>query len=138
MRDEDTPLVEPSSQGAEGTDEQSQGNTPPTPGTEVGDSSVTMVIAALDEDGKHVTLSAYVSGIVENDGQCTYSLTPESGTPIEVQNKGIADRATTSCQLVQIDAAKLKPGTWTAQLSYVPVKSGSAALTSDAETIEVP
>lgn len=137
VRGEDVPTPVPTDQGAAGTDEQSQGNIPPTAGEDASDAAAYLAIAQLDDGGQTVTLSGYVLGIVESGGSCEFRLEPSSGDTIVKTHEAIADRSTTSCGGVEIDATSLASGTWSATVSYT--SSGiTTPVTSTPESIDIP
>lgn len=76
-----------------------------------------MVVAGVDLDGKNVTVSGYVAGVVEDDGTCTFTLEHDSSS-VSVSTTGRADRSTTTCGSAQVPTEDLERGTWTASLTY--------------------
>lgn len=94
-----------------------------------------LVVASVDVDGKHLTASGYVQGIVKDGGTCTFRFTREGSADITVDHDGVADRVTTSCGAVQPDAAQFARGTWNVTLTYA---SGGKDYVSSPLTVEVP
>lgn len=137
VRGDDAPTVAPTAQGADGTDEQSQGNVPPTSGESDADAEAHLAIAELDDGGQTVTLSGYVVGIVETGGRCEFRLEPTTGDAIVKTHDAIPDRSTTSCGGVEIDATDLASGTWSATVSYTSAGS-TTPVTSTPESIDIP
>ncbi|WP_086474060.1 hypothetical protein [Plantibacter elymi (nom. nud.)] len=94
-----------------------------------------IVFAELDGDQAHVSVSGYISGVVENGGVCTWVVangTSEQRTDVE----GLADRAQTSCGVTQLDAGLFTPGTWTVTLEYS--STAQPSLSSEPTTLEIP
>ena len=64
-----------------------------------------------------VQVGGYVSGVVEDGGTCTLTLT-QGGATVAVTARASADATTTTCGALSVPRAKLAPGTWQALLSY--------------------
>ncbi|MFZ4843543.1 MULTISPECIES: hypothetical protein [Mycetocola] len=113
-----------------------------SPGTETenpaDEHEAVLVLASVDVDGKNVSVSGYVTGIIEDNGSCTYELTNDEGVVQSVERTGVADRASTSCGVGQVPIEKLPSGSWKARLVYKPVDSAAQPVTSAVETVEVP
>ncbi|AGW40712.1 hypothetical protein O159_05170 [Leifsonia xyli subsp. cynodontis DSM 46306] len=77
-----------------------------------------LVVASVDVDGKHVTASGYVQGVIEECGTCVYTFTRNGSPTITVEREAVADRATTSCGTVHPDAAEFARGSWSVALGY--------------------
>lgn len=94
-----------------------------------------LVVASVDVDGKHLTASGYVQGVVEDGGTCTFRFTRDGSPEVSVNHEAVADRATTSCGTVQPDATQFTRGSWQVTLTYV---SNGKDFTSSPATVEVP
>lgn len=94
-----------------------------------------IVFASLDVDGANVSVSGYVSGVIENDGTCTFSFT-DGATTVSATSVGIADRAQTSCGTVQVPIASFTRGSWTAALNYT--SPSTPEVSSDTTPLEIP
>lgn len=94
-----------------------------------------LVVASVDVDGKHLTASGYVQGVVEDGGTCTFVFTRQGSPDIKVDHEAVADRTTTSCGTVQPDATQFSRGSWQVTLGYV---SNGKDYTSSPATVEVP
>ncbi|WP_313541040.1 hypothetical protein [Leifsonia aquatica] len=105
---------------------------PPSPSVTV---EPVLVVASVDVDGAHVTASGYVQGIVADEGTCVYVFTRDGSSPIAVERDAVADRSTTSCGMVQPDAAEFARGSWTVTLRY---ESGGRDYESAPAELEVP
>jgi hypothetical protein len=64
-----------------------------------------------------VQMGGYVSGVVEDGGTCTLTLT-QGGARVAATSRASADATTTTCAELRVPGAKLAPGTWQAVLSY--------------------
>jgi hypothetical protein len=78
-----------------------------------------LVVAAVDVDGKHVTASGYVQGVIEDGGTCTFSFARSGSPAVRVQHQAIADRSTTSCGAVQPEITQFSRGSWQVTLEYI-------------------
>lgn len=76
-----------------------------------------LVFASVDEDGSAVSASAYIAGVIENDGVCTFTFTMGDAVVTNASD-GLADRSTTSCGTVQIPIDQFASGTWDASIVY--------------------
>lgn len=84
-------------------------------------------------DGQ-VLAGGYVSGVLEDGGVCTLTLTQGSAT-VAVEAPAAADATTTVCGGLAVDGSRLGAGTWQAVLTYV---SAAHTGTSPAVAVEVP
>lgn len=115
-----------------------QQNQPPTPppATDTGDGKklVTPVISYAGQYDTLIEASAFVPGIIENDGNCTLTLKNGENT-VTKTSKGTADASTTRCQTFSFPRSELsQAGTWTATVKYESDKSKG---TSAGTTFEV-
>ncbi|HEV7567562.1 MAG TPA: hypothetical protein VGO31_16565 [Microbacteriaceae bacterium] len=95
-----------------------------------------VVIAGVDLDGKHVSVSGYVSGLIEEGGSCLFSVTPKNGgAAVTIPNTGIKNVMNTSCGTVQSPIANFTRGSWSVVLKYT---SGKTSVTSGAVEMEIP
>jgi hypothetical protein len=93
-----------------------------------------IVVASVDVDGKHVTASGYVSGVVEDGGKCRFVFIGD-GERVAVDRTGAADRISTSCGAVQAPIDRFHRGTWSVTLEYA---SGQLRAESAPQTLEIP
>jgi len=106
------------------------GATPtPTPTIEA-----VLVVSSVDVDGKNVSSSGYVQGLVENGGTCVFTYA-RAGATVTAQREAVADRMTTSCGLVQSPIDQFVRGSWSVTLSY---EHDGTTYTSVPATVEVP
>ncbi|MGG7463943.1 hypothetical protein [Plantibacter sp. YIM 135347] len=94
-----------------------------------------LVYAGLDGGSGTIGASGYIAGVIENDGECTFTFTKGSTTE-QVTSEGLADVSTTSCGNVELPAAKVTSGTWSVVLEYR--STATAAVSSAPSTVEVP
>jgi hypothetical protein len=98
--------------------------------------SAVVSIAGVDLDGKHVSVSGYVSGLIQDGGSCVFVATPKSGAaPITIPNTGIKNVMNTSCGTVQSPIANFSRGSWSVVLKYT---SGKTSVSSGAVEMEIP
>lgn len=93
-----------------------------------------IVVANVDVDGSHATASGYVSGVIEDGGECTFVFTGDPGE-VTASSTGAADRATTSCGSVSVPIEQLAKGTWSIRLDY---RSDQTEVVSEESIMEVP
>lgn len=93
-----------------------------------------IVFASMDDDGQTVSVSGYVAGVIENDGDCTYVFTGPGSTQ-QVASTGVADAGQTSCGVAQLNADALSSGAWDVVLEY---SSPKITTTSAPTVLEIP
>jgi hypothetical protein len=82
---------------------------------------------------EQVQVGGYVSGVVEEGGTCTLTLT-RGGETVAAHGSATADAATTACGELDVAGDQLSAGTWQAVLRYEsPSHTGAA----DAVDVEV-
>lgn len=97
-------------------------------------SEAVISVAGVDVDGQHVSASGYVSGIVEDGGLCTFTLTGFENERTAT-SPAIANVSTTSCGFVQVPMADLFKGSWQIVLTYT---SESLTVSSPPLSLEIP
>ncbi|GAA0427723.1 hypothetical protein [Leifsonia naganoensis] len=93
-----------------------------------------LVVASVDVDGKNVSASGYIQGVVEDGAPCVFTY-ERDGATVTADGTGAADRMTTSCGLVQSPIEDFTRGSWTLTLSY---EHDGTTYTSIPTTVEVP
>lgn len=68
-----------------------------------------LVVASVDVDGKNVTASGYLQGVVTDTGTCVFTFTG-GGADFTVEHPAASDRSTTSCGTVQAPIEKFQRG----------------------------
>jgi hypothetical protein len=104
----------------------------PSPSPTTNKNPVTPVMTSWDA-APNAEVSGYVSGISEEDGTCTVTLT-KGDQKVTESKAATPDAKTVSCGLITINRDRLSPGTWTVTLSYSSQKSEGV---STSNTIEV-
>ncbi len=94
-----------------------------------------IVVASVDADGKAVTTSGYVSGIIEDGGSCAFALTSEAST-VTTTTTGQADRSTTSCGQASTPIGELSRGSWNVVLTYTSLSQRTVV--SQPVSVEIP
>ncbi|WP_285041573.1 hypothetical protein [Plantibacter sp. LMC-P-059a] len=94
-----------------------------------------LVFATVDADGAAVSASAYVAGVIENGGTCTFTFTAGDAV-VTAEAEGLADRATTSCGTVQVPIDQFTSGPWSASVSYT--SATISELASASSPLEIP
>lgn len=95
-----------------------------------------IVVAAVDVDGQHVTVSGYVAGIIEDGGTCAFVFTADGRAPVRVTQPSAADRSSTSCGTAHVPVDQLGRGTYGVVLEYQSTAGSTFA--SKSTRIEVP
>ncbi len=97
------------------------------------DGRVFVTYSGWSQDGSF-QVSAYLPGVVEDDGTCTLTMTAESGEAT-ASVAASPDAASTACGGLSIPGADLGPGAWSAVVSY---ESASSRASSDPIDVEIP
>lgn len=102
----------------------SQGQSSPSTGTR---RVITPVITTWSESSSELLVNGFVSGVVEDGGTCTLTLTKGSAK-VSQTKIGAANASNTTCGQITIPLSSLPSGTWQAILSYgSPTSHGSSA-----------
>ena len=75
---------------------------------------------------RRVQVGGYVTGVVEEGGTCTLTLTKDGAT-VTVEGAARPDAVTTACGQLTVSGARLSAGTWQAVLSYASDSATGAA-----------
>lgn len=97
--------------------------------------AATITVASVDVDGKQVTSSGYVSGLIEIGGRCLFMFTSAT-LSAEAESEGNADRSTTSCGTVSVPIEQFSRGPWTVALKYTTVDGRE--IVSESVGLEIP
>ncbi|WP_345763821.1 hypothetical protein [Diaminobutyricibacter sp. McL0608] len=111
------------------------GTIPASTPTPTAQPEAVIVVASVDADGKAVTTSGYVNGIIEDGGSCAYTLSSGSAE-VTTTTVGQADTSTTSCGQGITPIEKLSRGTWKVVLSYTAVSQRTVV--SEPVSVEIP
>jgi hypothetical protein len=93
---------------------------------EGGDVLVEVTFAGWNPADREAEIGGFVSGVVEDGGTCTLTLS-KGGETVSAEAEGMADASTTSCGEVAVGADRLSAGTWEAVLSYASATSAGSA-----------
>jgi hypothetical protein len=92
---------------------------------------VSVTFYGWNPDTQAVEVGGYVTGVVEDGGTCTLTLT-KGGKTVTGSTKALPDASTTACGAVTVPGDEVSAGTWRAVLSY-----SSAGHTGTAEAVDV-
>lgn len=98
------------------------------------DDEAVITVAGVDVDGLNASASGYVTGVIEDGGECTFTFTGAEGET-SATSTGAANATTTSCGLVQVPMSELSRGTWQVVLTY---SSDTLTVVSQPMTLEIP
>jgi hypothetical protein len=135
----ETPVPEPVEQTAVAPDapNPSSGQSVATDEPIVVDTAAVPVVlsySAWSAAERQVMAGGYVSGVIEDDGVCTLTLT-QAGASVVVEGAAAPDATTTVCGGLTVPGSRLSAGTWQAVLTYA---SSAHTGTSGAVAVEVP
>lgn len=108
--------------------------TTPTP-TPTSEPEAVIVVASVDANGKAVTTSGYVNGIIEDGGSCAFVLT-SGASSVTTTTTGQADRSTTSCGQGSTPIGELSRGSWNVVLTYTSLSQRTVV--SQPVSVEIP
>jgi hypothetical protein len=94
---------------------------------------VTVTFYGWNPTSKAVEVGGYVEGVVEDDGECTLTLTKDGAT-VTGRADASPDASTTACGTVSVPGDEVTAGTWKAVLSYSSARHDGR---SDAVDVEV-
>ncbi|WP_062131794.1 hypothetical protein [Demequina aestuarii] len=114
----DTPSATPSPTAAADSDPRTQ---------------VDVIVTIADVYAGNVEVVSYVPDVIEDDGECTLTLTKGSETYTATRSAA-PDATSTSCGRMAVDDARLSEGTWTAVIEY---ESAASVGQSDATPVPV-
>ena len=77
-------------------------------------------VAGIDVDGAHLSVSGFVTGIIEDGGSCEFSVA-RNEVVHNLVGTGASNATSTSCGLVSAPVSELSPGTWVVTMTYVSV-----------------
>jgi hypothetical protein len=98
------------------------------------DTSIFLTRSEWDADAAAVYVSGYLEGVVEDDGQCTLTLTKD-GQSVSATKPGTSNVTNTSCGQLTVAGSELSTGVWTATVSY---SSSTSSGSSEPVQVEVP
>lgn len=95
---------------------------------------VTPTYSGWDRPTSGVVVGGVVTGVIEDGGTCTVTLT-RGGATAEGSSDGVPDARGTSCAEIRVPGDQLSSGEWSAILSY---RSGTATGRSASFSVVVP
>jgi hypothetical protein len=95
---------------------------------------VTVTFAGWNASRGEVQVDGFVTGVVEDDGTCTLSLTKD-GRTVTGSGSAVPNASMTACGGLAVPGDQVSAGTWQAVLSY---RSNGHSGTSDSWDVEVP
>lgn len=116
------------------TNSQDSGTTDQDPLNSSALKTVKPTITYANVSDEEVMVSAYINGVIEDDGTCTLTLTKDSSQSVTEQVASVANASNTSCPSMNIPVSKLERGVWVAKVSY---SSSTATGVSDPNEVEV-
>jgi|GEM_PF-1658759 len=99
------------------------------------DLSPRLTIATYDTSAGGWLVGGFVSGVVEDGGECMFTVTGADGSEFVAQTVGVENVGTTSCGSTAIPAADVPSGEYSIVLRYV---SDRGEARSDAVSVRVP
>jgi hypothetical protein len=121
--------------GSAGASATSASGTPGATPTPTAEPEAVIVVASVDADGKAVTTSGYVNGIIEDGGSCAFALSSGAAT-VTTTTTGRADRSTTSCGQGITPIDKVSRGSWNVVLTYTSLSQRTVV--SQPVSVEIP
>lgn len=99
-----------------------------------GNKQVTPIVTNASQSGESIFLSAYVPGVVENGGKCTYTVTKGLATVTKVTDSFV-NVSNTNCTPLNLNRLEFSSsGDWQVVVSYA---SSTASGTSQPKTLTV-
>jgi len=95
-----------------------------------------VTIAEVDVTAEAATVSGMVTGVVEDGGECVFTLSPSGGgDSVTVEQEGIGNVSTVSCGTNKVPMSDLSRGQWEVVLAY---RSATTSATSEPVEMDVP
>ncbi len=107
-----------------------------TPDPTTLNASVLITLATVDPDTGGMLLGGYVTGVMEDGGDCQYIVTSSaSGSSLTIHKDGVENNGTTSCGSTTVSASRVPAGSYMVVLRYA---NDIGAVVSDAVTVDIP
>jgi len=97
--------------------------------------SARITLATVDPVTGGLFVGGFVSGVVEDGGDCQFVITPTAGESMTIHQLGAENSATTSCGSVLVPAADVPSGDYSVTLVYA---NANGSLSSEAVAVVVP
>lgn len=106
-----------------------------TPNPTALNASALITLATVDPDSGGLLVGGYVTGVIEDGGDCQYVITPASGDALIIHKDGVENNGSTSCGSTTIAKSRVPAGSYTVALRYANDKG---EVVSDAVKVVVP
>jgi hypothetical protein len=110
----------------------SQTNTSPTdkPSDSPTSSDISVIISGINISSDTVQIRSVINGVITNSGQCTLTLTSESGNVVTKTSDTYALPASSTCMGFDINKSELQSSKWHVLLS-VKISGKTSTITDD-------
>ena len=98
------------------------------------DASAIITLATEDPDSGGLLVGGYVSGVVEDGGDCQYVIAPSAGESFTVYKDGVENNGSTSCGSVTVAKSRAPAGSYSVHLLYV---NDHGEVSSEAVEVEI-
>ncbi len=106
-----------------------------TPAPTTLNASVLITLATVDPDTGGMLLGGYVTGVMEDGGDCQYVVTSASGDSLTIHKDGVENNGSTSCGSTTVSPSRVPAGSYMVVLRYV---NAIGTVESDAITVDIP
>lgn len=89
--------------------------------------SVQITLATVDPATGDLLVGGFVSGVIEDGGDCEFTVTAQGGESVAIHKSGVANNGSTSCGSTTIAKSRLPAGPYTVVLRYVSDKGEAAS-----------
>lgn len=97
--------------------------------------SALITIATKDPDTGGLLVGGYVTGVMEDGGECHFVVTAASGEVVDLLKSGVENNGSTSCGSATVPLSQLGTGPFTVVMRYV---NSLGEVASEAVEVEIP
>lgn len=97
--------------------------------------SARITLATVDPETGDLLVGGFVSGVIEDGGDCQFIVTGGSGESVTIHNTGVVNNGSTSCGSTTVTKSRVPAGSSTVVLRYVGVKREAV---SEAVEVDAP
>lgn len=97
--------------------------------------SALITIATKDPDTDGLLVGGYVTGVMEDGGECHFVVTAASGEVVDLLKSGVENNGSTSCGSATVPLSQLGTGPFTVVMRYV---NSLGEVASEAVEVEIP
>jgi len=97
--------------------------------------SVLITLATVDPDTGGMLLGGYVTGVMEDGGDCQYIVTSSQGASLTIHKEGVENNGSTSCGSTTVSPSRVPAGTYSVTLRYA---NDVGEVASDAVEVDIP